>query len=131
MNKLMTNYGILELYELISNVFYKNEDNYIPVKAGFILRNNYLYLESLVKRIEEYRVSICKKYGKIDENNSEYYIIEEKEKEQANKELMDLYNMEQPVKLEELNYEDIKDIKMNMNQIEILSIMIKQEEEEK
>lgn len=125
MTKEMTNYGIIQLYNLLNEVFYENASNYIPVKAGFFIKRNIETLRKLCKEIDTCRIEICDRYGELSEDGSQYNFPEEKV-DKVNNELETLFNICQNVELETISFEDVQDIKMSMQQIEVLSVMMEQ-----
>lgn len=129
MKKEMTNYGIIQLYELLNKTFYGNPDAYIPVKVGFCIKRNSEKLRQLSEEIEEHRLEICDRYGTLSEDGSQYEFTDDK-KEEAEAELLALYNLTQEIDLYQVSLEDIEDVKLTMEQIDFMSIMIKDLEQE-
>lgn len=98
-------------------------DVYIPVKANFYLQKNIAEIEELGKGIEEARASIAKHYGTPNEEGTEY-IIKPENMEQVTKELSDLYDITQSVKITKIHLNDLEGISFTPSQMQALMFMI-------
>lgn len=97
--KNMTNseiYGIAVM--LIQEM--KNFNASLPVRVNFYLQKNIDEIINLGKDIEEHRDALLDKYGKRDENG---YTVNEDQADTLNRELDDLLNLTQEVKIYEID----------------------------
>lgn len=99
-------------------------DVVLPVKVNFYLQKNKKILTELAQDIEEARMEIAKKYGELSENGSQYVVADDKI-EEANKELVDLFELEQEVQIYTVSIDSFKDdMALSTSQMEALMFMI-------
>ena len=90
----------------------------LPVKVGFYLIKNKNYFIELGKQIEEMKQEI---YSKHLDSNGDILINE------ANKELVELSELEQEVSFYEVSLKDFENINLTVEQIDTIEFMIKEE----
>lgn len=96
----------------------------LPVKINFYLQKNMQTLKTLATEIEENRLAIVRSYGELVEDGSAYSIPADKVAE-AQKELNDLFNLEQEVQIYTVNIDALNDdMVLTMSQMEALMFMI-------
>ena len=96
----------------------------LPVKINFYLQKNMQTLKTLATEIEENRLAIVRNYGELTEDGSAYSIPADKVAE-AQKELNDLFNLEQEVQIYTVNIDALNDdMVLTMSQMEALMFMI-------
>lgn len=98
------------------------EDLNLPVKVNFYLQKNITSMIEMGKEIEQTRESIINKY------KNESGEISEDKIEEANKEITDLFNLEQEVSFNSLKLEWFEDINLSTQQVVAISYMIEEEE---
>lgn len=101
----------------------------LPVKVGFYIQKNMKKMTELAQEIEKSRMEIFDKYGEKDEENNQYK-FDKNVQEQVQKELNDLFDLTQDVKINMLELDWFDDIDLNANQIAAISYMIKDDEDE-
>lgn len=115
------NNGMIYQYALTLNEALNNNDLQMPVAVIFSIEKNKQTLMAVAQDVEKYRMDIIKKYG--EEVNGNYNVPQDKI-EIANKELQDLFSIEQEIKIYKFNIEDLGDIKLTSNQMNAILFMI-------
>ena len=115
------NNGMIYQYALTLNEALNDNDLQMPVAILFSIEKNKQTLMTVAQDIEKYRMDIIKKYG--EEVNGNYNVPQEKI-EIANKELQDLFSIEQEVNIYKFNIEDLGDIKLTSSQMNAILFMI-------
>ncbi len=115
------NNGLIYQYALNLSEALNDNDLQMPVAILFSIEKNKQTLMTVAQDIEKYRMDIIKKYG--EEVNGNYNVPQEKI-EIANKELQDLFSIEQDVNIYKFNIEDLGDIKLTSNQMNAILFMI-------
>lgn len=119
----LTNKQIYD-YAILMNEAFKDDTQRLPVKINFYLQKNKKILMNLAKDIEESRLEIVNTFGEPIEDGSQYLIPKEKA-EEAQKELNDLFNLEQDVDIVILDINVFgDDISLTMSQMEAILFMI-------
>lgn len=116
----------MEIYNAARRIVDAFEDSkqYLPVRVNFFIQKNKAKLSSLAEDIEKSRVEIIKNYGKVDEETGQYAVAPE-DIEAANKELEDLFALEQDVQIYKVSIDDFKDdLSLTTGQMEALMFMI-------
>lgn len=115
-----------QIYNYTNNLFeaFNDGDQKLPIKISFYLQKNKNTLLQLAQDIETSRIEIAKTYGTLDEESSQYIIPPEK-MEDANKELNDLFSLEQDVQIYTINIDNLSDdITITTAQMEAIMFMI-------
>lgn len=120
MKKTLTNNTI---YELASSQAFADFKSYIPAKANFAMQKNFAAIAAAAQGIEEARLEVAKHYGVLDEAGSKYNIPEEN-METVNKELIDLFNIEQELDIRMITIEDLGSAEFTPEQMSVLMFMI-------
>ena len=115
------NNGIIYQYALTLNEALNDNDLQMPVAVIFSIEKNKQTLMAVAQDVEKYRMDIIKKYG--EEVDGNYHVPQDKI-EIANKELQDLFSIEQEVNIYKFNIEDLGDIKLTSNQMNAILFMI-------
>lgn len=119
----MTN---LEIYNTATELMeaFKDNTQKLPVKVNFFLQKNKKTLVSLAQEIEEARLDIAKKYGTLDIESGSY-AVDAEYIEVAQKDLVNLFNIDQQVDIKKISYDDIDpDMELTTAQMEALMFMI-------
>lgn len=115
------NNGMIYQYALTLNEVLNDNDLQMPVAVLFSIEKNKQTLMAVAQDVEKYRMDIIKKYGEeVDDN----YNVPQDKIEIANKELQDLFSIEQEVNIYKFNIEDLGDIKLTSNQMNAILFMI-------
>lgn len=119
----MTNNEIYMHANALMEAFNDGEQR-LPIKVNFYLQKNKNTLLELAQDIEKSRIEIAQNYGELNESGEQYIIPTEK-MEEAAKELEDLFNLEQDVKIYTINIDSLSDdLMMTAAQMEALMFMI-------
>ena len=113
--------GMIYQYALALNEALNDNDLPMPVAVIFSIEKNKQILMAAAQDVEKYRMDIIKKYGKEVDGN---YNVPQDKIEIANKELQDLFSIEQEVNIYKFNIEDLGDIKLTSNQMNAILFMI-------
>lgn len=114
-----------EIYNHAANLatFYLEER--MPVRINFFLQKNILIIQNLAKEIDAERLTIAQAFGEINADGTAYNIPPEKMAE-AQKELNDLFALEQDVQIHKFDLEDFADIELTMQQLSAIMFMIEE-----
>ena len=103
---------------------FKDSKQTLPIKINFYLQKNKKLLIELAQDIEQARLSIAEKYGVYNEESQNYSIPVDKVAT-ANKELADLFDLEQEVNIYMINFAKIdEDLPLTTGQMEAMMFMI-------
>lgn len=125
-NKTMTNLEIYAYADALVNAF--KEEVTLPVKVNFYLQKNMTRMIEAGKEIEKTRVEIIQKYGTPTEDGQNIEVPADNV-EIVNKELEDLFALEQEIKVNEIALEAFDGIELTSSQVAAIAFMIKDEEE--
>lgn len=115
------NNGMIYQYALALNEALNDNNLQMPVAVIFSIEKNKQTLMAIAQDVEKYRMDIIKKYGEEVDGN---YNVPQDKIEIANKELQDLFSIEQEVNIYKFNIEDLGDIKLTSNQMNAILFMI-------
>lgn len=121
-----TNYEIYQYANSLQGIF-DNKDLYIPVKANFLMQKNIGVIAAAAQEIERSRMEIAQHYGELDESGRQYIISADK-MEEANKELNDLFNIEQELSIRTFSIEALGNAEFSPAQMQAIMFMIDEEE---
>lgn len=124
--KKMTNLEIYAYADALMSAF--TEDIKLPVKVNFYLQKNMTRFVEAAKDIEKARMEIIERYGTRTEDGENIEVPAEKA-ETVNKELEDLFALEQEMKVNEIALDAFDGINLSSAQVAAISFMIKDEEE--
>ena len=125
-NKTMTNLEIYNYANALGSSF--NEDLTLPVKVNFYLQKNMNTIMEAGRDIEKTRMEIVQRYGTATEDGAGIEIPNDKI-EEVNKELEDLFSLEQEIKINEISLEAFANVELSSSQVAAIAFMIKDEEE--
>ena len=117
-----------EIYRYTNRLFeaFNDSEQKLPIKISFYLQKNKNTLMQLAQDIEASRLEIAKTYGILDEENQQFNIPED-QMEAAQKELADLFNLEQDVQIYMINIDNLSDdLTITTAQMEAIMFMIEQ-----
>lgn len=124
--KTMSNVDIYNIASMLLEAF--KEDMALPVKVNFYLQKNMAAIVDLAKEIDKARMEIIEKYGKLDEESGNY-TFEDDIVDTVNKELEDLFSLEQDVKINQIDIDWFGSVEFSAAQMTAIMYMIKEEEE--
>lgn len=125
-NKTMTNLEIYAYANALMDAF--KEDITLPVKVNFYLQKNMTRMIEAGKEIEKTRMDIIQKYGTPTEDGQNIEVSADMV-ETVNKELEDLFALEQEIKVNEIALDAFDGIDLTSAQVAAIAFMIKDEEE--
>lgn len=119
----LTNITIYNLAKTLIEVF-QDSNQYLPIKLNFFIQRNKKTLLDLAQGIDEARLAILQHYGTYNPQTNEYTIPPES-LNIVNKELEDLFTLEQEINIHMVKIEDIpEDISLTTGQMEAIMFMI-------
>lgn len=98
----------------------------LPVKVSFYLQKNTSAVIDMAKEIENTRNEILQRYGTLGEDGN--YSFEDDKLEEANQELVDLFELEQEVPVYEISLDAFDGVDLTSKQVQAITYMIKEEE---
>lgn len=125
-NKTMTNLEIYAYADALMNAF--KEEITLPVKVNFYLQKNMTRMIEAGKEVEKTRMEIIQKYGTPTEDGQNIEVSADMV-ETVNKELEDLFALEQEIKVNEIALDAFDGIDLTSAQVAAIAFMIKDEEE--
>lgn len=118
-----------KIYSLASDALSKmNDDVKFPAKSMFYIQKNMNTIISLGREIDDARTKILERYGTLDESKDQYSIGQES-LPTLQKELDDLFNLEQEVKIYPVDLDSLGDVTLNNSQMRLVEIMVEEPEE--
>ena len=119
----ITNFNIYNYAQNITEAF-RDFQGYIPVKVNFYIQKNKTTLTTLAQQIEQARMEIIRNAGVLNEENGQYTIPDEK-MNQVQKELVDLFDLEQEVDIYKISIDSFpEELTLTTRQMEALMFMI-------
>ena len=98
---------------------------YLPVKANFILQKNVSALAAAAEEIEKARMGIAQHYGVLNEEGTRYDIPQDKMID-VNKELQELFEIEQDLDIKTLSIEAFGNVEFTPAQMQAIMFMIEE-----
>lgn len=119
----LTNQEIFAYANLLTEAF-NDANEKLPIKINFYLQKNKKLLIELAQDIEKARLQIAQENGQLDEEKGQYAINPDKI-ELVQKELEDLFSLEQEVDIYTIDIESLSDdLSLTTGQMEALMFMI-------
>lgn len=111
-------------YALALNNAFSDDSQKLPVKVNFYLQKNKTALTTLAQDIENARMDLIRTNGELNEEGTSYIIPKEKVTE-VQKELTDLFALEQEVNIYTVNIDSLSDdLTFTTGQMEAIMFMI-------
>lgn len=125
-NKILTNDEIYHIAVDLLNSFSDSDENtYLPAAVAFSLQKNRNTILNIASEIENHRVNILTKYSiNIQDDQLQ---IDPAKVDLANKELKDLLDIEQEVKIYTFKIEEVLEVKFTPAQMNAILFMIDEE----
>lgn len=127
--KLMTNNDIYNHANNLLSAFEDVANLSLPVKVHFYFQKNMDCVVKMAQDIEKSRTEILNKYGTLDQE-TQTYKFEEADVEKVNQDMMDLFSLEQEVKIHVIPMEWIEDMELTAKQVNAFSFMFDMDDEE-
>lgn len=119
-----------EIYNIANILLNANMDDVdLPVKVHFYFKKNMNIIVEMARDIDKSKIEIFSKYGTLDESK-EHYNFDSSVIEQVNKDIEDLFSIEQEVKINTIPLEWLEGIELKSTQADALYYMIQEEAEE-
>lgn len=119
----LTNQEIYSYALALHNAF-TDATQKLPMKVNFYLQKNKNTLISLGQDLEDARMEVIRTYGEPSEDGA-HYVIPKDKIEEAQKELNDLFALEQEVNIYKINVDSLPDdISLTTGQMEAIMFMI-------
>jgi hypothetical protein len=111
-------------YAIALNEAFAGGEQKLPVKINFYLQKNKKTLMALGQDIEESRMNIVRSFGEASEDGESYKIPADKINA-AQKEVMDLLELEQEVEIYKINIDNLpEDLSLTTAQMEAIMFMV-------
>lgn len=115
-----------KIYEHASNLLIFNNCNLkMPVRINFYLQKNIQLIREAAEDIERARFGIGAQFGSPNEEGTGYNIPAENMAE-ANRELNDLFNLEQDLNIHTFKLDDFNGIELDYQQMSAIMFMIEE-----
>lgn len=127
MNKKFSNAEIYSHSTALIKLFGNDNQNYFSAKINFIIQKNKNTLLDKAIEIEQARLEIIQKYGHLNEEDSNQFVIPPEKVEIVNQELADLLSIEQELNILTIKIDDLDKVEFTPAQMEVLMFMIEEE----
>lgn len=114
-----------KIYEYATNLAAFNIEGKIPIKINFFLQKNINILREAAQEIEAARVKIAQEFGSLNEEGTAYTVPAEN-MTAAQKELNDLFALEQELNIHAFKLDDFDNIELTMEQLSNIMFMIEE-----
>ena len=121
-----------EIYTNANNLLNEFEDIAslsLPVKVHFYFQKNMDIIVKMAQDVDKARTEILDKYGSIDPETQNYK-FEEKDLEKVNQDVIDLFALEQEVKIYTIPLSWVENMELTAKQVNAFTFMLELDEEE-
>ena len=121
-----------EIYTHANNLLNEFEDIAslsLPVKVHFYFQKNMDIIVKMAQDVDKSRTEILNKYGSIDPETQSYK-FEDENVEKVNRDIIDLFSLEQEVKIYVIPLEWVENMELTAKQVNAFTFMLDLEEEE-
>lgn len=119
----MTNLQIYTVVQSLSNLGEELKSIRMPIRIGFYLQKNIKVIQQAAEEIEAARLSIGEQFG---EHNGSGYVIPDEKIEEANRELQELFSLEQDLPIHIFKLDDFDGIELTYQQLSAIMFMIEE-----
>jgi len=112
-----------EIYEHATNLAAFKIEGKLPIKINFFLQKNIQTLTAAAQEIESARMEIARSFGKLNEEGDQY-VIPQESIGTVNKELDDLFFLEQDLPIHTFKLDDFDGIEVTYDQMTAIMFMI-------
>lgn len=123
---ILTNKEIANIYPVLFEL--KNSGKAFPVKVAYAIVRNLKTLRAIAEDIDSLRISILEKYGRLQEGDNTYLILPEN-KDIAIKELNELDDVENDIKIYTIKLEQLDGYDLTVEEMEALDFMLEDSED--
>ena len=120
----LTNNQIYSYATQLNNIF-SNCDIKMPVRINFFLQKNIQAIAAAAQEIESARINIAKEFGTLNEEGTSYSVSAEN-MAVVNKELNDLFSIEQDLNIHIFKLDDFDGIELTYQQMSAIMFMIEE-----
>lgn len=126
-NKMMTNGEIYQNALNLVNSFNEKDQKeiYFPAAVNFSILKNKTLVHDIAEEIEKSRMDIILHYS--TSQNGDTIVINPEDVDKANKELEDLLNIQQEIKVYTFKIEDLSEIQLTSAQMQAILFMIEED----
>ena len=114
-----------KIYDAAINLASFNIEGKMPVKINFFLQKNIQIIAAAGQEIEEARAKIAQDFGVINEAGT-HFVVPPENMLAAQKELNDLYALEQDLNIHVFKLDDFDGIELTYNQLSAIMFMIEE-----
>lgn len=114
-----------KIYEYATQLVSFNIEGKMPIKINFFLQKNINILRTAAQEIDAARIQIAQEFGSLNEEKTAYDIPAEN-MVAAQKELNDLFALEQELNLHIFKLDDFDNIELTMEQLSNIMFMIEE-----
>ena len=114
-----------QIYDAALNLTSFVIEGKVPVKINFFLQKNIQVLAAAGQEIDAARMKIAQDYGTLNEEGTQFIIPPEKLLE-AQKELNDLFSLEQDLNIHTFKIDDFENIELTYQQLAAIMFMIEE-----
>jgi hypothetical protein len=128
--KTMSNIEIYNIATALSELFNDmvTKEMKLPVKVNFYFQKNMNALVAMAQELDQEKNNIVLKYGTVDAEDPNKVNLSPDVLDDANKELADLFALEQEVAVNVIELDWFDGIEMTPQQLAAITFMIKDEE---
>lgn len=108
----------------LNNIF-SSCDIKMPVRINFFLQKNIQAIAAAGQEIEQARINIAKEFGTLNEEGTSYNVPAEN-MAAVNKELNDLFNIEQDLNIHIFKLDEFDSIELTYQQLQAIMFMIEE-----
>lgn len=128
--KTMSNIEIYNIATALSELFNDmvTKEMKLPVKVNFYFQKNMNALVAMAQELDQEKNNIVLKYGTVDTEDPNKVNLSPDVLDDANKELADLFALEQEVAVNVIELDWFDGIEMTPQQLAAITFMIKDEE---
>ena len=114
-----------QIYDATIKLASFNIEGKLPIKINFFLQKNIQTLAAAGQEIEEARLGVAREYGVLNEEGTQYIIPPEKIP-LAQKEIDDLFSLEQDLNIHIFKLDDFDNIALTYQQLSVIMFMIEE-----
>lgn len=122
----MTNREYYNLYNNLNNVYENISKVYFPARVNFYIQSNFKALRIFIESLINERNRIVAHYGHQNDDGM-FQITDSETLVKANEELDELLSLEATLDIKEIPLSWLENVNLTLEQMEILSFMIKED----
>lgn len=114
-----------QIYNAAMQTAVFNIDGKLPVKINFFLQKNLQVIAAAGKEIDEARMKVAQDFGNLNEEGTQF-VVPPENMAAAQKELNDLFNLEQDLNIHVFKLDDFDGIELTYQQLSAIMFMIEE-----